>query len=150
MSLTEDLLRANERYATEQFTGADLQVRPLRHVAILTCMDSRYTAQGVMGLALGDAHVIRNAGARASDDAIRSLVISHKLLGTKEWFVIHHTNCGMELFCDEVMGDLLEDSLATAALDNLVKGAAGQAVQNLNLMLGWPEDWGLPVHGTPW
>ena len=62
-------------------------------------------------------HVIRNAGGRASDDAIRSLVISHKLLGTMEWFVIHHTNCGMELFCDEVMGELLADSLATASFD---------------------------------
>ncbi len=64
----------------------------------------------------GDAHVVRNAGGRATDDAIRSLVISHKLLGTVEWFVIHHTNCGMELFTDEVMGSLLEDNLATASL----------------------------------
>ena len=64
----------------------------------------------------GDAHVIRNAGGRASDDAIRSLVISYKLLGTKEWFVIHHTNCGMEFFTDEVMRDLLASSLETAEL----------------------------------
>ena len=68
------------------------------------------------GLAEGDAHVIRNAGGRASDDAIRSLVISYKLLGTKEWFVIHHTNCGMEFFTDEVMRGLLANSLETAAL----------------------------------
>ena len=68
------------------------------------------------GLAEGDAHVIRNAGGRASDDAIRSLVISHKLLGTSEWFVIHHTNCGMEFFTDEVMRGLLASSLETAAL----------------------------------
>ena len=69
------------------------------------------------GLAEGDAQVIRNAGGRATDDAIRSLVISHKLLGTLEWFVIHHTNCGMELFSDEIIADLLEDDLATASFD---------------------------------
>ena len=67
------------------------------------------------GLSEGDAHVIRNAGGRASDDAIRSLVISYKLLGTKEWFVIHHTNCGMEFFTDEVIRGLLANSLETAA-----------------------------------
>ena len=80
-------------------------------------MDARLDPAKYAGLAEGDAHVIRNAGGRATDDAIRSLVISHKLLGTNEWFVIHHTDCGMELFCDEVMGDLLEDNLATAAFD---------------------------------
>jgi carbonic anhydrase len=69
------------------------------------------------GLAEGGAHVIRNAGGRATDDAIRSLVISHKLLGTQEWFVIHHTNCGMELFTDGVMGELLDDNLETAQFD---------------------------------
>jgi carbonic anhydrase len=69
------------------------------------------------GLAEGDAHVIRNAGGRASDDAIRSLVISYKLLGTREWFVIHHTNCGMETFTDEIMRDLLASSLKTATVD---------------------------------
>lgn len=68
-------------------------------------------------MVLGDAHVIRNAGGRASDDAIRSLVISHKLLGTLEWFVIHHTNCGMELFTDDVMRNLLSKSLKTATID---------------------------------
>ena len=68
------------------------------------------------GLAEGDAHVIRNAGGRASDDAIRSLIISHKLQGTREWFVIHHTNCGQEYFTDEMMNDLLASSLETATL----------------------------------
>ncbi|MEP7274670.1 MAG: carbonic anhydrase, partial [Acidobacteriota bacterium] len=69
-------------------------------------------------LSEGDAHVIRNAGGRASDDAIRSLVISYKLLGTREWFVIHHTNCGMALFTDEVMRGLLASSLKTASVDS--------------------------------
>ena len=85
--------------------------------AILTCMDARLDLAKYAGLFEGDAHVIRNAGGRASGDTIRSLVISHKLLGTLEWFVVHHTNCGMELFCDEVISDLLEDNLATASFD---------------------------------
>ena len=80
-------------------------------------MDARLDPAKYAGLAEGDAHVIRNAGGRATDDAIRSLVISHKLLGTQEWFVIHHTNCGMELFSDEVIADLLEDDLSTASFD---------------------------------
>jgi hypothetical protein len=80
-------------------------------------MDARLDPAKYAGLSEGDAHVIRNAGGRASDDAIRSLVISHKLLGTREWFVIHHTNCGMELFTDDVMGDLLDDNLETANFD---------------------------------
>jgi carbonic anhydrase len=80
-------------------------------------MDARLDPAKYAGLSEGDAHVIRNAGGRATDDAIRSLVISHKLLGTREWFVIHHTNCGMELFTDDVIGDLLADSLETAKFD---------------------------------
>ena len=90
---------------------------PARRFAILTCMDARLDPAKYAGLAEGDAHVIRNAGGRATDDAIRSLVISHKLLGTNEWFVIHHTDCGMELFSDGVMADLLEDDLGTATFD---------------------------------
>jgi len=89
---------------------------PARRFAILTCMDARLDPAKFAGLAEGDAHVIRNAGGRASDDAIRSLVISHKLLGTREWFVIHHTNCGMEFFTNDVMRDLLEQSLESAEL----------------------------------
>ena len=79
-------------------------------------MDARLDPAKYAGLSEGDAHVIRNAGGRASDDAIRSLVISYKLLGTAEWFVIHHTDCGMEFFTDEVIRDLLASSLETAAL----------------------------------
>ena len=80
-------------------------------------MDARLDPAKYAGLAEGDAHVIRNAGGRASDDAIRSLVISHKLLGTREWFVIHHSECGMELFTHEIMSGLLRNSLETATLD---------------------------------
>ena len=80
-------------------------------------MDARIETGRLLGLEEGDAHVIRNAGGRASDDAIRSLVISYKLLGTREWFVIHHTNCGMETFTNEIMRDLLASSLKTASVD---------------------------------
>jgi carbonic anhydrase len=115
--IVDEVMAANRAYAASFGSKGDLALPPARGFAILTCMDARLDPAKYAGLSEGDAHVIRNAGARASDDAIRSLVISHKLLGTKEWFVIHHTNCGMELFCDEVMGDLLEDSLSTASLD---------------------------------
>jgi carbonic anhydrase len=101
MSLVhQQVLDANLRYAREFGAKASLALPPARRFAILTCMDARLDPAGFAGLAEGDAHVIRNAGGRASDDAIRSLVISHKLLGTAEWFVIHHTNCGMQLFDD--------------------------------------------------
>lgn len=115
--ILDEVLAANAAYVSGFGSKGDLALPPSRGFAILTCMDARLDPAKYAGLSEGDAHVIRNAGGRASDDAIRSLVISHKLLGTKEWFVIHHTNCGMELFCDEVMGDLLEDNLATAAID---------------------------------
>jgi carbonic anhydrase len=117
MSLVQQqVLDANLRYAGEFGAKAGLALPPARRFAILTCMDARLDPAGFAGLAEGDAHVIRNAGGRASDDAIRSLVISHKLLGTAEWFVIHHTNCGMQLFDDGVIGELLANSLHTAEL----------------------------------
>lgn len=113
--LTE-VLSANEGYARSFGSKSDLALPPARRFAILTCMDARLDPAKYAGLSEGDAHVIRNAGGRASDDAIRSLVISYKLLGTREWFVIHHTNCGMEFFTDSVMRDLLGSSLETAEL----------------------------------
>lgn len=94
VTLHDELMTNNARYAAEFSAGA-LRVRPLRQIAILTCMDSRFTAQGVLGMQLGDAHVIRNAGGRASDDAIRSLVLSSTALGTRWCVVIHHTDCGL-------------------------------------------------------
>ena len=111
-----EVLSANATYAASFGPKADLALPPARRFAILTCMDARLDPAKFAGLREGDAHVIRNAGGRASDDAIRSLVISYKLLGTREWFVIHHTNCGMEFFTDVVMRDLLAKSLETAEL----------------------------------
>lgn len=113
----EEVLQANEAYAKEFGDKRDLAMPPKRRFAVLTCMDARLDPAKFAGLSEGDAHVIRNAGGRASDDAIRSLVISYKLLGTKEWFVIHHTDCGMETFTNEIITNLLEQSLETAELD---------------------------------
>ncbi len=115
--ILSEVLAANQSYTASFGTKGDLALPPARRFAILTCMDARLDPAKYAGLAEGDAHVIRNAGGRATDDAIRSLVISHKLLGTQEWFVIHHTNCGMELFSDEVIADLLDDDLGTASFD---------------------------------
>ncbi|QEO14965.1 carbonic anhydrase [Agromyces intestinalis] len=116
MSVLDEVLTANAAYVKDFGTKGELALPPARGFAILTCMDARLDPAKYAGLAEGDAHVIRNAGGRASDDAIRSLVISHKLLGTNEWFVIHHSNCGMEFFTDEVIRGLLANSLETAAL----------------------------------
>lgn len=116
MAILNEVLQANEQYAASFGAKSELALPPARGFAILTCMDARLDPAKYAGLSEGDAHVIRNAGGRASDDAIRSLVISYKLLGTKEWFVIHHSNCGMEFFTDEVIRGLLANSLETAAL----------------------------------
>ena len=116
MTVLSEVIAANGAYAASFGEKGSLALPPARQFAILTCMDARLDPAKYAGLAEGDAHVIRNGGGRASDDAIRSLVISYKLLGTKEWFVIHHTNCGMTFFTDEVMHGLLANSLETAAL----------------------------------
>jgi len=115
--IRDQVLKANGAYARDFGDKGKLALPPARGFAILTCMDARIDPAKVAGLSEGDAHVIRNAGGRASDDAIRSLVISYKLLGTREWFVIHHSNCGMELFTDEIIRDLLASSLTTSRYD---------------------------------
>ncbi|MGH6949672.1 MAG: beta-class carbonic anhydrase [Vitreimonas sp.] len=133
-ALYSELLAANEAYAAGFGDRAGLMLPPSRGCAILTCMDARLDPAKFAGLAEGDAHVIRNAGGRASDDAIRSLVISHKLLGTKEWFVVHHTDCGMELFDGATIATLLETSRATATFD-------GTAWANVQSEGGSKEGW---------
>jgi len=116
MSVRQEVLKANASYAATFGEKGKLTIPPTRHFTILTCMDARLDPAKYAGLSEGDAHVIRNAGGRASDDALRSLVISYKLLGTSEFFVIHHTDCGMLFFTDEVMRNLLASSLETAEL----------------------------------
>ncbi|WP_416668927.1 beta-class carbonic anhydrase [Egbenema bharatensis] len=112
-----EVLAANQSYASSFGDKGSLAMPPARRFTVLTCMDARLDPAKFAGLAEGDAHVIRNAGGRASDDAIRSLVISYKLLGTREWFVIHHTDCGMETFTDDIIRGLLANSLETAIID---------------------------------
>jgi carbonic anhydrase len=119
-TVRQEILAANQTYAATFGEKGALALPPARAFAILTCMDARLDPAKAFGLSEGDAHVIRNAGGRASDDAIRSLAISHKLLGTREWFVVHHTNCGMELFTDEVIRELFSQSLRTASFDGKV------------------------------
>jgi|ERR1039458_6010791 carbonic anhydrase len=114
--ILSDVLKANAKYSANFGEKAKLAMPPARRFAILTCMDARLDPAKFAGLAEGDAHVIRNAGGRATDDAIRSLVISYKLLGTHEFFVIHHTECGMLFFTNEVIRGLLASSLETAQL----------------------------------
>src|SRR4051812_44254292 len=115
-TVLDEVLAANAAYARSFGAKGELGLPPARGFAILTCMDARLDPAKYAGLSEGDAHVIRNAGGRASDDAIRSLVISYKLLGTQEWFVIHHTECGMEFFDDAKMREILGHSLETAEL----------------------------------
>lgn len=112
----QEVVAANAEYVKSFGKKGELALPPARSFTILTCMDARLDPAAYAGLAEGDAHVIRNAGGRATDDAIRSLVISYKLLGTKEIFVIHHTDCGMLFFTDDIIADLLAKSLDTAAL----------------------------------
>jgi carbonic anhydrase len=114
--ILEEVLSANQEYAANFNDKGKLSLPPARGFAVLTCMDARLDPAKYAGLAEGDAHVIRNAGGRASDDAIRSLVISYKLLGTREFFVIHHTDCGMEFFTNDIIRGLLANSLETSAL----------------------------------
>ncbi len=113
MSVIDELVQANKDYA-RNFTHGELPLPPARRIAVLTCMDARILPSQVLGLAAGDAHVIRNAGGRARD-ALRSLVISQRLLGTREVAVIHHTDCGMLTFNnsglrDKVQSDLGQDT----------------------------------------
>ncbi len=113
MSQYDHVKAANAAYA-ETFDKGGKPLPPAKQAAVLTCMDARIIPAEALGYDIGDVHVVRNAGGRASDDAIRSLVISHKLLGTKEFFVIHHSDCGMALFDQETMERLLASSLNTA------------------------------------
>jgi carbonic anhydrase len=115
--VVQSVEKANAAYVTTFGEKGKLPLPPACRFTVLTCMDARIDPAKIAGLSEGDAHVIRNAGGRASDDAIRSLVISYKLLGTREFFIIHHTDCGMVLFNNQIMGDLLSKSLEQAVVD---------------------------------
>ena len=150
MPVLRELLAANEKYAGG-FTKGKLPMPPGRHVAVLTCMDARLDPAKFLGLSEGDAHVIRNAGGRASPDALRSLIISHKLLGTREFLVIHHTDCGMLTFTNDQIRELLRreygadastiDFLPFSNLDESVR----QDVKTIRSSPFIPKD--IPVSG---
>jgi carbonic anhydrase len=115
MGVIDDVLRANETYA-RQFTLGHLPTPPARKLAIVACMDARLTVEPMLGLKTGEAHIIRNAGGIVSDDALRSLLISHYLLGTQEFMIINHTDCGMVTFRDEELYTKLQQSTGTAVV----------------------------------
>src|SRR5437763_3343191 len=100
MTVTDELLQNNQRYA-ERFDKGDLPLPPAQGVAVVACMDARLHVSKILGLGEGDAHIIRNAGGVVTDDEIRSLAISQRLLGTREIILIHHTDCGMLTFKDD-------------------------------------------------
>lgn len=137
--ILDEVLRANKKYSDNFGEKGNLPIPPGRKFAILTCMDARLDPAKFAGLAEGDAHVIRNAGGRVSEDSIRSLIISHKLLGTQEWFVIHHSDCGMLTFTNDIIYNLLSESLESAALDengwyNPIKEGGSEAGQYINFL----------------
>jgi carbonic anhydrase len=131
MSELDRMIEANREYAAA-FGDGGKPMPPARHVAILTCMDARIHPEPALGLAVGDAHMIRNAGGRASDDAIRSLIISSRLLGTNEFAVIHHTDCGMLTFSNDQLRAKLADEAGTDAsgIDFLPFGDLRQSVMD--------------------
>ena len=149
MSVTDELVRANASYA-KQFDKGDLTMPPARNVAVVTCMDARLMPSRFLGLEEGDAHVIRNAGGRAKD-ALRSLVISQRLLGTNEVVVIHHTDCGMLTFQNDDLYAKCEQDLGADAsdIDFLPFGDLEQSVrEDIQFLEGSPlipDD--VPVRG---
>jgi carbonic anhydrase len=110
LSVTEQLLKNNDDYAAT-FDKGHLPMPPGKQTAVLACMDARLNVYGILGLEEGDVHVIRNAGGVATDDAIRSLTISQRLLGTKEIILIHHTDCGMLTFTDDALARQIQDEI---------------------------------------
>ena len=111
------IIESNKDYS-ESFNQGNLSAKPSKSIAILTCMDTRINIEKVCGLESGEAHIIRNAGGKVTDDTIRSFVVSYKLLGTKDWFVIQHTDCGLSKITDEKMASLLESDLEIASFEN--------------------------------
>ena len=115
MSIIEEVLKANESYA-QNFTLGALPMPPGRKLAVVACMDARVTVEELLGLKTGDAHIIRNAGGIVTEDTLRSLIISHYLLGTQEFMLIHHTDCGMLTFQDEELRAKLQQQTRTATV----------------------------------
>ncbi len=126
----EECLKANGGYA-KQFTLGHLAIPPARKLAVVACMDARLTIEPMLGLKTGEAHIIRNAGGVVSEDALRSLIISHHLLGTREFMIINHTDCGMLTFKDEELRAKLQRQTKTAAVAPLLFHAFGNLEENV-------------------
>ena len=144
------ILSANEEYSSD-FKHGNLPIPPSRKLAVLACMDARLTVEEFLGLGTGDSHIIRNAGGIATDDAIRSLIISHELLGTQEFLVINHTDCGMLTFTDEELQKKLADKYQADAsglkfhsFPNLEQNVRNQ-VDRIKSTPFLPKD--IPVYG---
>ncbi len=142
MSVADDLLAANEVFA-RNFDLGDLNVRPRRHAAVLACMDSRILFEHCLGLRPGDAHMIRNAGGIATDDAIRSLLVSHHLLDTKEFIIINHTDCGLLKVKEKELRAKLVDKMGTDAKEPAHFYAFDDLEENVRQQVQ-------KVHNHPW
>ncbi|MDH5682542.1 MAG: carbonic anhydrase [Spirochaetota bacterium] len=115
MGIIDDSVRENEAYASS-FTSGDLTSPPSKNLAVVACMDARMNVENILGIKLGEAHIIRNAGGSVTEDALRSLIVSTKLLGTKEFMIINHTDCGMMKFKDEDLKSQLLEETGTGAV----------------------------------
>lgn len=151
MSVTDDVVAANRQYAAD-FKLGNLAMPPARKLAIVACMDARMTIEPMLGLRTGEAHIIRNAGGIVTEDAVRSLIISHHLLGTQEFIIINHTDCGMLTFKDEELRSKLQSATGTAAVVPAAFHAFGELEQNVREQIEkvkahpWiPKD--IPVRG---
>lgn len=150
MSATDEVLLANQKYAST-FNQATLAMPPARKIAVLACMDARLSVEQLLGLKTGDAHIIRNAGGVATEDALRSLIISHHLLGTQEFLVINHTDCGMLTFQDQELLNKLETQTGTSAIAPVHFHAFKDLEQNVRQQVAriksHPYVKGVPVRG---
>ena len=134
MSVIDETLKANQEYFSN-FQLGDLPMPPARRLAVVACMDARLTVEEMLGLKTGEAHIIRNAGGVVTEDALRSLVISHHLLGTQEFMVINHTDCGMLTFQDGELRGRLQQETGTATVAPSCFHAFGDVEENVRLQL---------------
>jgi carbonic anhydrase len=150
MSVTDEVLLANQQYAGN-FKLGGLAMLPARKLAVLACMDARITVEQVLGLKTGDAHIIRNAGGIATEDALRSLIISHHLLGTQEFIVINHTDCGMVTFSDHELLHKLEEKTGAATIApvhfHAFKNVESNVRQQVARIKNHPYVQNIPVRG---
>lgn len=135
MSVIDETLKSNQQYAAG-FKLGDLPMPPALRLAVVACMDARLTVEEILGLKTGDAHIIRNAGGLVTEDAIRSLIISHHLLGTREFMVINHTDCGMLTFKDEALRKALEEKTGATTVSPSAFLSFGDLSKNVLRQIG--------------